>query len=359
MINENIKVIIKSMINVKITNPWLKYRSKKNLDIFNFTNQEDNIYRNKKYFINENNSNIDYWFILEDLNKKSETVNLKNNNLFFLLSETSYSPDYYTKKSKKTFLKQFKNIYTPNYIFMKNVTSTPPFLPWFLKKDHFIRNSDISEIESFNSFSPKKEKLISVICSDKEMTEFQIARKHFSHELKKHFGDKLDLFTNFDPMKKEERIAPYKYHIVLENQNRYNSFSEKLFDSFISSCFTIFGGNANIEDYFDGNSFIKININDFNGSIKKIEDVIKNNMYEKNLNSINNSKNIVLNEFNLINRIDKIIDNYEANNQEGNYEKITIYNKRHFENTGNVAKLAFKVDSTLKKISNKLENYYI
>ena len=40
MINENIKVIIKSMINVKITNPSLKYRSKKNLDIFNFTNQK-------------------------------------------------------------------------------------------------------------------------------------------------------------------------------------------------------------------------------------------------------------------------------------------------------------------------------
>ena len=93
--------------------------------------------------------------------------------------------------------------------------------------------------------------------------------------------------------------------------------------------------------------------------LKLQEDVIKNNMYEKNLNSINNSKNIVLNEFNLINRIDKIIDNYEANNQEGNYEKITVYDKRHFEKTGNFAKLAFKVDSTLKKISNKLENYYI
>ena len=79
---------------------------------FQFTNEENNIYRNKKYWINENNSNIDYWFILEDLNQRSETVNLKNNNLFFLSSET-YSPDYYTKESKKNFLAQFKNIYTP------------------------------------------------------------------------------------------------------------------------------------------------------------------------------------------------------------------------------------------------------
>ncbi len=347
------------MINVKITNPSLKYHSKKNLDIFNFTNEENNIYRNKKYWINENNSNIDYWFILEDLNQRSETVNLKNNNLFFLSSETSYSPDYYTKESKKNFLAQFKNIYTPNYIFMENVVSNPPFLPWFLKKDHFIRNSEISEIELLKNFSPKKERLISVISSDKEMTEYQIARKHFSHELKKHFGEKLDLFTNFNPMKKKERIAPYKYHIVLENQNRYNGFSEKLFDSFISSCFTIFGGSANIEDYFDRNSFIKININDFNGSINSIENAINNNMYENNLDSIRNSKNVVLNEFNLINRIDKIIDSHEANNQKNSYKNITVYEKRHFESTGSLGKLAFKVDSSLKKISNKLENYYI
>ena len=38
-------------------------------------------------------------------------------------------------------------------------------------------------------------------------------------------------------------------------------------------------------------------------------------MYENNLDSIRNSKNVVLNEFNLINRIDKIIDSHEVNNQ--------------------------------------------
>ena len=82
-------------------------------------------------------------------------------------------------------------------------------------------------------------------------------------------------------------------------------------------------------------------------------------MYENNLDSIRNSKNVVLNEFNLINRIDKIIDSHEANNQKNSYKNITVYEKRHFESTGSLGKLAFKVDSSLKKISNKLENYYI
>lgn len=52
-----------------------------------------------------------------------------------------------------------------------------------------------------------------------------------------------------------------------------------------------------------------ININDINGSIKTIENVINNNFYDENLNLLNIEKEKVLNEYNIYNRICEIVKN--------------------------------------------------
>ena len=108
---------------------------------------------------------------------------------------------------------------------------------------------------------------------------------------------------------KFEVISTSKYHIVLENDSKYNLISEKLYDSYLGLSFPIYYGAPNINNYFDKNSLETIDINDITGSIKKIENVIENNLYEKNLNLINLGKDKVLNDYNFFNRICEIIDN--------------------------------------------------
>ena len=53
-------------------------------NIFNFTNTKDNIYNNKKFFINSNVDSPDFWFINENIkNEKFEEVNIDKKNVFF------------------------------------------------------------------------------------------------------------------------------------------------------------------------------------------------------------------------------------------------------------------------------------
>ena len=101
-------------------------------------------------------------------------------------------------------------------------------------------------------------------------------------KLKEHFKDKLDWYGNgINPLdRKWDGIAPYKYHLTLENQSTYNVITEKLYDAFLGLSYPIYWGAPNVNDYFEDNSLIKINLNDLKGSIQIIEKVIAENYYE-------------------------------------------------------------------------------
>lgn len=345
------------MINVKLSIPKNFGIQNNKLSIFNFTGSVDNVFNDKKYFINEETSDADYWFVFEDIDVEEEIVNLKNNNLIFLSAETSYHPNYFFRESKKSFLNQFKYVFTSCFTDLPNVISSPPFVPWLILNKHFNEVSDVSEYDFLKTTTFKKKKTMSTIFSNKQITEYQSARLNFVKSLEAKFPDKFDFYSDFTG-NKLEKISPYKYHLVLENQNRYNTFSEKLYDSFLGEAFTFYAGSTNIEDYFDPDSFIKLDINDFNGSIKKIEDAIDNNIYEKNYSAIKNSKSVVLEELNIIKRIDKIINNFEVNEKNNNYSKVILKNKLSFENKSNLSKLSYFLNKKLKKASKNLEDYY-
>ena len=85
-------------------------------------------------------------------------------------------------------------------------------------------------------------------------------------------------------------ISNSKYHIVLENDSKYNLISEKLYDSYLGLSFPIYYGAPNINNYFDKNSLETIDINDIAGSINTIENAIENNLYEKNFNLLSLEK---------------------------------------------------------------------
>ena len=61
-----------------------------------------------------------------------------------------------------------------------------------------------------------------------------------------------------------------------------------------------------------------ININDINGSIATIENIIKNNLFENNLNLLHLEKERALNDYNLYNRICEIVENRLIESKSGN-----------------------------------------
>mgnify|MGYP001472321342 CR=1 FL=1 len=354
------------MIKIKISLGWnmpLKGSSPygNDLSIFNFTNTSDNIYNNKKFYINSDIDNPDYWFVIENTRKSlPEKLNISSGRIFLLNSETRYKDSYYLKKSKKSFVDQFDKIYSPYYMGLNKVKNKPPYLIWRLRGDPFEDFYDESDIEFYKNLKPKKEKLISVFCTDKEFTEVQKVRLNFVKKLKYVFGDDLDWYgTDLQINTKYDGIAKYKYHLVLENQINNNFISEKLYDSFLGDSYPIYAGAPNLDKYFSKNSFTPINLNDFNGSLNKISTCIENNMYEKNKENLRNSREIVLDKFNLIKRIDKIVEECAKNNLSTNsFQYQTIYPKTFFESRSVIARLSFLLNKKIKKISQFLEKFY-
>ena len=129
--------------------------------------------------------------------------------------------------------------------------------------------------------------------------------------------------------KKSDIIFNSKYHIVIENDSRNNLVSEKLYDSFLGLSFPIYYGATNINELFDKESLIIIDINDVNSSIKTIEHVLDSNLYQKNFNKLIESKNKVLDEFNIFNRLNKLVEeNITSNSSEA--QEITLYNSNYY-----------------------------
>ena len=126
--------------------------------------------------------------------------------------------------------------------------------------------------------------------------------------------------------------------------------TEKLFDSYLGNSYPIYAGATNTEDYFPENSFTKINLNDFNGSIDIIKDCISNKYYEDNYDELITAKNVVLEKFNLIKRIDKIIEDRLAQSEVKNFQsEISIYPKFHYEGKNIISRFLFAINKKNKK----------
>ena len=353
------------MIKVKVSIGWKQLKSgipsySQDLSIFNFTNTNDNIYNNKKYFINSKIENPDFWFILENTtSNKKETVNINPKNIYFLNSETRYDPSYFLLPSKKQFLNQFQYVYSPNFVNLNNSINTPPFLMWRLRGDPFAENFNESDIEFYKNYKPKKDRLLSVYCTNKQITDIQKVRLDFVKKLKLELGDDLHWYgTDIKTKSKIDGIGRYKYHLVIENQINNNFISEKLYDPFLGNSYPIYSGAPNASEFFNKDSFTHINLNDFNGSINKIKECIKSDLHEKNKFHIDKSKNYVLTKFNLIKRIDEIVENVSKKANTGEAKLYSVYPKVHFEGKTRFSKIIYSINKRIKKFTLFLEKFY-
>ena len=299
------------MIDVKIS----MASNGNNLDLKNFYGKNENSPIN--YHINSQISKADMWLIFEDLKNDTETCDVPKNKIFYLNNETSFRKDYFFDNHMVSYLSQFSKVFSSYANRNKNYLSTLPFLPWMIHSNHgdgIFGESDLN----YDYFSKLKnlEKSfdLSVICSNKSYTENHSLRLEFVKILKNHFGDKLHWYGNGvnEIEKKSDIIFKSRYHIAIENDSRNNLVTEKLYDSFLGLSFPIYYGAPNVNELFDKDSLISIDINNINSSINSIEKAIESNLYQKNFNQLLKSKNQVLNQFNIFNRLNRLVEDSTA-----------------------------------------------
>jgi hypothetical protein len=281
--------------------------------LFRQTPNGDGVWGNYKFYINEEVEECDFWLVYSKGEKKDDTSKVAPENLIFISGEPE--PVYHYAKS---FIKNFGVVITTRKDIKHNrIIPLQPAQPWWVGRK-MKANGKIEFSLKFNDFLNEKplpkQKLISVISSNKAFTKGHNDRIKFVQKLKAHFGDALDVFgkgiNGFED--KWDTLKDYKYHIAIENSAYPDYWTEKLADSYLAGSFPFYYGCTNLDKYFDKNSYELIDIYDVEKSIQTIETCLRNNIYEKRLDFINEAKQKILFEHNLFPLICKICDTMDV-----------------------------------------------
>lgn len=290
------------------------YKVKLSIDVdcINQTPGRKGIWGNYQFDINGNDDEYDFWVVYSKGVFKTEKCRVAPENTMMVTGEPSTIYHY-----SKGYVNQFGTLLVcrddmnhPNQVHIQ------PAQPWFIGR--IADETGIHFKTGYDDYKGKdnyqKTKLISVISSNKAYTKGHQQRIDFVQKLKAHFGDQMDVFgrgfNGFDD--KWDVVAPYKYHIAIENSSFDDYWTEKLADSYIGGAYPIYYGCKNVNEYFAKNALTVIDIYDVDKSIQLIEEVIKGNYFEKYHEQVIVAKNKVLDEYNLFAMLANLMDGMNA-----------------------------------------------
>jgi hypothetical protein len=181
-----------------------------------------------------------------------------------------------------------------------NAIHTQPGLIWYYgapsSGGKMLTYDDLQQIPPI-----PKTRTISTVCSIRQgKLTLHYRRYNFTERLKNLFPE-LDIFGHgVRPMNdKAEALDPYQFHIVIENHVYKHHLTEKLPDAFLGYTLPFYHGCPNAADYFPTESFIPIDINDFDRTVAIIRSTLANNEYHDRLPYIIEARRRVLEEYNL------------------------------------------------------------
>ena len=146
-----------------------------------------------------------------------------------------------------------------------------------------------------------KDRVISCIASNLTRWPGHKKRVVFIDYLKEHNELGIDFYgkgTQFIE-DKWDGVAPYKYSIVIENNDIDDYWTEKISDVYLGYALPFYFGCTNIDHYFPKDSYIWIDINDPQKAVQTMREAIENNEWEKRIEAIKQARELLLDKYNL------------------------------------------------------------
>lgn len=146
-----------------------------------------------------------------------------------------------------------------------------------------------------------KGRVISCIASNLTRWPGHKKRVAFIDYLKEHNELGIDFYgkgTQFIE-DKWDGVAPYKYSIVIENNDIDDYWTEKISDVYLGYALPFYFGCTNIDHYFPEDSYIWIDINDPQKALQTMREAIENNEWEKRIEAIKQARELLLDKYNL------------------------------------------------------------
>ena len=186
--------------------------------------------------------------------------------------------------------------------------STPP-LRWFYGRD---KEGDDHWPLGRIAASPEKTAELSTVCSTKAMGHTVHAKRlDFTRALKARLGDDLALFGRgfAEVGDKAEAMAPYRYHLAVENHIQSGHFTEKLTDCFLAECLPFYFGDPDYARHFPADAVVPIDIFDLDGAEATIRQAIAGDLYAQRRQAVLRAKAVTLREFNTLRAVARIARN--------------------------------------------------
>ena len=253
-----------------------------------------------QFVIDRDCARADAWVVYEKLPGRMTTVCPPSRTILI----TGEPP--MIKSYPEAFAAQFAKVLTCHPMRHDGVVSEQQALPW-----HYGREFDQSGNERFtesydslvrNDPFAAKSRLLSIICSTKRKRDGHRKRHEFVSSLEQASLPGLDIFGKGRAKEaacKRDAIAPYKYHIVLENSECADYWTEKLADAYLGGAFPFYWGCPNIEKYFPEGAFARIDIERPEEAVRTIMATIEQGTYERSIPLLREARNRVLNGYNL------------------------------------------------------------
>lgn len=241
---------------------------------------------------------FDYWVVFDSVGLKTLSTHVESGHALLIPQEPPAYRDYQPK-----FLSQFSAILSFRDDFQHPlIHKGAPMIPWWIglqgEMDQRTVNLDYDQLAQAN---PKKDRCISIIRSGKDLTPEHRKRLRCVEALVHHFGDRIDAF-GFDSKPiddKWEAIAPYRYHIAMENSSHADYWTEKIADAYLGGAMPLYWGCPNLGEYFPDGSYRRIDRDDPQAAIDQIERVLAEDPYETSRDSLVEAKNRVMQKHNL------------------------------------------------------------
>ncbi len=181
-----------------------------------------------------------------------------------------------------------------------------PALVWF-----YADTSPRGDYDTIATHIPlDKTRDLSTVCSSKRQGHTLHRRRYDFTQQLKGLLPYLEIYGHgVRPLvDKADALDPYRYHIAIENFDGLHHWTEKLADAFLGACLPFYYGCPNAEEYFPPESFIRIDINDVEGSAAIIEKAIRDKLWEKRLPAILEARRRVLEQYGTIPTIVRLVN---------------------------------------------------
>jgi hypothetical protein len=284
------------------------------------------IWGNYKFIIDQPTEKADWWVVLGDLPEKQTTICPKENTIF-INQETEHIRTY-----RKDFTDQFATVITcqrplnhPHKIYTQQAHLW--HVGWFGSgsgvdpKDYKKMFTTYDQLKAITDIP--KTKLLSNVTSSKNHTEGQKLKHAFLKLVKEKYGDQFGNFGAGINMLRDkwDGIAPYKYYLAIDNSYVEDYWTTNLGDAYLAGAYPIYYGHPSVLKYFSSDALTVIDITKPEEALKKIEEVISGNYYEKYKDEIWKARDLVMNKYNLFNLIAETIDSLPKN---GKSVKLTL-----------------------------------